>query len=57
MVLLTDGLWTYCQQQRIELLDLGVSLNSDRTPKPSLTQFKRNLGAQTSAKTTVERTL
>ncbi len=57
MVLLIDGLWTYCQQQSIALLDLGVSLNSDRTPKPSLMQFKRNLGAQTSLKTTVERLL
>lgn len=57
MVLLIDGLWMYCQQQSIALLDLGVSLNSDRTPKPSLMQFKRNLGAQTSLKTTVERLL
>ncbi len=57
MVLLIDGLWTYCQQQSIALLDLGVSLNGDRTPKPSLMKFKRNLGAQTSLKTTVERLL
>lgn len=57
MVLLIDGLWSYCQQQSITLLDLGVSLNSDRTPKPSLLQFKRNLGAQPSLKTTVERVL
>ncbi len=57
MVLLIDGLWTYCQQQSIALLDLGVSLNSDRTPKPSLMQFKRHLGAQLSLKTTVERLL
>lgn len=57
MVLLIEGLWQYCQQQSIGLLDLGVSLNSDRTPKPSLLQFKRNLGGQTSLKTTVERVL
>lgn len=57
MVLLIDGLWQYCQQQRIGLLDLGVSLDGDRTPKSSLLQFKRNLGAQTSAKTVFERAL
>ncbi|QJD77467.1 GNAT family N-acetyltransferase [Spirosoma rhododendri] len=57
MVLLIDGLWQYCQQQQISLLDLGVSLNGDRTPKPSLIQFKRNLGGQSSAKTVYERAL
>lgn len=50
MVMLTDGLFTYCRQQNIRLLDLGVSLDGDRQLKPSLLQFKRNLGAQTSLK-------
>ena len=50
MVLLVDGLFQYCQQQRIRLLDLGLSLDHHRQPKPSLMRFKRNLGAQESPK-------
>lgn len=49
-VLLTHGLYTYCQQQGITLLDLGVSLDEHQHPKPSLMRFKRNLGAQESTK-------
>ena len=49
-VLLTEGLYTYCQQQGITLLDLGVSVDEHRKPKPSLMQFKRNLGAVESPK-------
>ncbi len=55
MVLLTDGLYDYCQQQKIRLLDLGVSLDGDHEPKPSLVRFKRNLGAQESPKLTFEK--
>jgi hypothetical protein len=57
MVMLTDGLFTYCQQQGIQLLDLGVSLDADRRPKPSLIRFKQNLGAQSSPKLIFEKTL
>lgn len=57
MVMLTDGLFNYCQQQQIRLLDLGLSLDGNRQPKPSLTRFKRNLGAQESPKLTFEKTL
>lgn len=57
MVMLTDGLFTYCQQQGIRLLDLGVSLDADRQPKPSLMRFKRNLGAKSSPKLIFEKTL
>ncbi len=49
-ILLTEGLYTYCQQTNTRLLDLGVSLNDDRTDKPSLLRFKRGLGAQSSGK-------
>ena len=55
MVMLHDGLYTYCQQQGIRLLDLGVSLDSSRLPKPSLIRFKRNLGAQESPKQVFEK--
>lgn len=55
MVLLTDGLVSYCQQQEIQLLDLGVSLDGDHQPKPSLIRFKRNLGAQESPKLVFEK--
>ncbi len=57
MVMLTDGLFTYCQQQEIRLLDLGVSLDTDRQPKPSLMRFKRNLGALESPKLVFEKLL
>ncbi|WP_375444894.1 GNAT family N-acetyltransferase [uncultured Fibrella sp.] len=54
-VLLTQGLYSYCQQAGITLLDLGVSVDEQRQPKPSLMQFKRNLGAQESPKTVWEK--
>ena len=57
MVMLTEGLFTYCRQQSIRLLDLGVSLDANRQPKPSLMRFKRNLGAQESPKLIFEKTL
>ena len=55
MVLLTDGLFAYCQQRQIRLLDLGVSLDGNHQPKASLMRFKRNLGAQDSPKLTFEK--
>ncbi|WP_338871030.1 GNAT family N-acetyltransferase [Spirosoma sp. SC4-14] len=57
MVMLTHGLFGYCQQQAIRLLDLGVSLDASRTPKPSLARFKKNLGAQESPKLVFEKSL
>ncbi len=55
MVMLTDGLFTYCQQQEIRLLDLGTSLDGYNQPKLSLMRFKRNLGAQESPKLVFEK--
>lgn len=55
MVLLTDGLFGYCQPRQIRLLDLGVSLDGNRQPKPSLMRFKRNLGALESPKLIFEK--
>ena len=57
MVMLHDGLFRYCQQQGIRLLDLGVSLDSSNLPKSSLIRFKRNLGAQESPKQVFEKKL
>lgn len=57
MVLLTDALFTYCRDQSVRLLDLGVSLDAHKQPKPSLMRFKRNLGAQESPKQTFEKML
>lgn len=57
IVMLTDGLFTYCQKQTIRILDLGVSLDANKQPKPSLMRFKRNLGAQESPKSTFEKIL
>lgn len=57
MVMLTDGLFAYCQCHQIRLLDLGISVDNDRRPKLSLMRFKRNLGAQSSMKLVFEKTL
>ena len=57
MVLLTKGLYTYCQQHQIGLLDLGPSLDENRQAKPGLVRFKRNLGAQESPRLVFERDL
>ena len=56
-VMLIDGLFGYCQQEHIKLLDLGVSLDHHRDFKPSLAQFKQNLGAVSSPKRVFEKVL
>ncbi len=57
MVMLMDGMYGFCQQQHINLFDLGVSLDADKRPKPGLMRFKRSLGAQESPKFTFEKML
>lgn len=57
MVLLIDGIYGYCQQQSIQLFDLGMALDNNRQPKPGLMRFKRNLGAQESPKFIFEKAL
>ena len=57
MVLLISGLYGFCQQQGIKLLDLGLSLDHNRQHKPSLLQFKRNLGCLESPKLIFEKDL
>jgi len=49
-VLLNAGLYHYCQQNQLGILDLGVSTDTNGQQKASLVRFKRNLGAQTSQK-------
>ena len=56
-VMLIYGLFNYCQQHNIKLLDLGISLDADGLAKPGLIRFKRNLGAQESPKLIFEKTL
>lgn len=56
-VLLTQGLYHFCQQQGVTLLDLGVCLDAQRAPKPSLMRFKRNFGAVASWKLVLEKQL
>ena len=50
VVLLTKGLYEYCQRKKIDCLDLGVSIDTDGQTKPNLLRFKRNLGALSSEK-------
>ena len=57
MVFLLTGLYAYCQDQAIRVLDLGVSLDANRKPKPGLEHFKRNMGAITSSKLIFEKQL
>lgn len=57
MVLVMEGVFSYCQQHQIQLLDLGISLDGNHQPKPSLMRFKRNLGAHESEKLVFEKSL
>lgn len=56
-VLLNAGLYRYCQQNQIEVLDLGVSTDTNGVQKASLVRFKSNMGAQMSQKTIFKNTL
>ena len=57
MVMLMAELFGYCQRHRIQLLDLGTSLDGNQQPKPGLMRFKRNLGVRESPKLTFEKVL
>ncbi len=52
-VMLIEGLYRYCQQQQIALLDLGVALDANQQPKLGLVRFKQNMGALPSPKQTL----
>lgn len=51
VVLLNQGLYQYCQNRKIKLLDLGTSQNGGKLNE-SLLNFKVNLGAEVSRKLT-----
>jgi len=56
VVLLNEGLYNFCQRNKIGLLDLGTS-NIDDKVNESLLAFKLHLGAQPSRKLTFFKTL
>ena len=56
IVMLCDGLYGFCQQHQISLLDLGTS-NIDGKLSESLLDFKVSLGAQPSRKLTFVKSL
>jgi len=43
-VLLTQRIYNYCQDQKIQVLDLGTSVDHHGTEKAGLVRFKENLG-------------
>ena len=56
VVMLVDGMYTWCQQQGIRLLDLGTSALNNQ-PNFSLLDFKFRLGAQATSKFTFTKDL
>lgn len=56
VVLLNEGLYLFCQKERIQFLDLGTS-DTEGELNESLLNFKLNLGAKTSRKLTFTKTL
>lgn len=56
-VYLTEEIYNYCQKEKIEILDLGISLDNNGNEKPGLLKFKKNLGGKKSFKITYEKHL
>lgn len=56
-VMLNAGLYQYCRDHQIELLDLGISTEPDGTDQESLITFKENIGAKQSYKYFFEKNL
>lgn len=57
IVALLEGIYKYCQSDRIRILDLGISLDHQGIEKPSLIRFKENMGGKPSLKITWQKTL
>lgn len=53
-VLLTQGVYQYCQLNGFEVFDLGIS-TADGIPNPGLMRFKQDMGAQTTLKLSFEK--
>lgn len=51
-VMLLQSIYRFCQQQRITVLDLGISIDENGVHKPSLSQFKKNVGGEACHKIT-----
>jgi len=49
-VMLSDGLYTYCQDRNMELLDLGISTEKNGKDQLSLIRFKERIGGVRSFK-------
>ncbi|MCC5932140.1 MAG: GNAT family N-acetyltransferase [Cyclobacteriaceae bacterium] len=45
MVMLLSEMYNYCQREKFEMFDLGISTTSDGKPQKSLIRFKTNIGA------------
>ena len=56
VVMLIDGIYSYCQKNNFKLLDLGTSMLDDKI-NYSLLNFKKQLGAVSSMKLTFEKEL
>ena len=56
-VLLNAGLYNYCQDHQIELLDLGISTKPDGKDQDSLIEFKERIGGEMSYKYFFEKRL
>jgi len=51
ILLVLDGIYSYCLKHSIEIIDLGISSNHSKV-NPGLYQFKKNIGALESPKIT-----
>lgn len=56
-VLLNVGLYEYCQNHQIEMLDLGISTEPDGKDQDSLIEFKERIGGEKSYKYFFEKKL
>ena len=57
MVLLNEGLYTYCQNNQYEIFDLGISTEKNGTDQKSLIDFKDRMGGEKSYKYFFEKQL
>ena len=54
MIMLIEGVYTYCQQQQFRIFDLGIATYKG-VPNYGLIRFKQNLGSKSSLKFTFTR--
>lgn len=56
-VMLIEAVYNFCQNKKITILDLGISLDHQGIEKESLIRFKKNIGGIESDKMTYEKLL